>query len=176
MKDLLVFKFKIFMMMNNDVLNSLAKRNGSLKSRLIHDQLRYGNYSFEHSQRQVLTALNQYRKHRSFFKVACEVGLTQKQLMDWYVQGQMGNPNFRGFYLRINEINKSEINKAEIRTEDEAVCESEIDSTQDGEYEISQYGDGWSYKTFIDGEKVFLISDDLESLKRKVRDNHLPLD
>lgn len=158
-------------MNNNDVLNSLQKRNGSLKSQLIHDQLRYGNYSFDYSRKYVLTVLNQYRKHRSFFKVAYEVGLTQKQLMGWYVQGQMGNPEFRGFYLMINEINK-----AEIRTDDEVICESEMDFNQDGEYEISRYGDGWSYKTFIGDDKVFLISDDIESLKRKVKDNHLPLD
>ena len=50
------------------------------------------------------------------------------------------------------------------------------DDSCEGSFEISQYGDGWSYKTFRDGEKIFIISNDLETLKNKVRTKHLPLD
>lgn len=154
------------------VLDNLQKRNNSLKSQLIHNQLKYGVYPFDCSRKYTLIILNEYKKHRSFFKVSSIVGITQNEIMDWYIQGQMGNPRFRGFFLAVNEINKCR-NEG---IDDEQVQESEINIAQDKGHVISEYGDGWSYKAFIDGEKVFIISKDLETLKKKVRDRHLPLD
>ena len=58
--------------------------------------------------------------------------------------------------------------------DDENALESIVHDEKD--YIISQYGDGWSYKTFIDGEKIFLISNDLDNLKKKVKAKRLPLD
>ena len=84
--------------------------------------------------------------------------------MNWYVQGQLGNPKFRGFYLIIRNIN------------DNAKDSSFQISDLDGDYLISEYGDGWSYKTFVNGEKIFLIANELDDLKKKVKAKHLPLD
>ena len=47
---------------------------------------------------------------------------------------------------------------------------------EEKDYIIAQYGDGWSYKTHVDGEKVFIISNELKTLKEKVKAKHLPLD
>jgi hypothetical protein len=154
------------------VLNKLQKRNNFLKSRLIHEQLKSGNYLSEHFKKYQFEVLNEYKTHKSFFKVASIVGLTQKEIMDWYIQGQCGNPKFRGFFLAINDINDG--NAREVEVEPAGV--SDPQQCSDGEYMISQYGDGWSYKTYVNGEKIFIISDELENLKRKVKDRHLPLD
>ena len=153
------------------VFNSLQKRKNSLKFKLMHSKLKHGTYSFDNSRNDVLTVLNHYKKYGSFFKVSSIVGLTQNEIMNWYIQGLFDNPKFRGFYLVINEINKRNAGKID----DEPVRESETNFNQDDEYIISEYGDGWSYKTYVDGEKVFIISNDLENLKRKVKDRHLPI-
>ncbi|WP_296872072.1 hypothetical protein [uncultured Methanobrevibacter sp.] len=153
------------------VFNSLQKRKNSLKFKLMHSKLKHGTYSFDNSRNDVLTVLNHYKKYGSFFKVSSIVGLTQNEIMNWYIQGLFDNPKFRGFSLVINEINKRNAGKID----DEPVRESETNFNQDDEYIISEYGDGWSYKTYVDGEKVFIISNDLENLKRKVKDRHLPI-
>jgi hypothetical protein len=159
-------------MNHNIVLNNLQRRNNSLKSQLIHEQLKSGNYSSENFKKYNLIVIKEYKKHKSFFKVASILGITQKEIMNWYIQGQMGNLKFRSFYLAIKDINTENL---EENTE-EIVQDNEINSNDDGDYVISPYGDGWSYKTYIDGEKVFLISNELETLKKKVRDKHLPID
>ena len=153
------------------VFNSLQKRKNSLKFKLMHSKLKHGTYSFDNSRNDVLTVLNHYKKYGSFFKVSSIVGLTQNEIMNWYIQGLFDNPKFRGFSLVINEINTCNAGKID----DEPVRESETNFNQDDEYIISEYGDGWSYKTYVDGEKVFIISNDLENLKRKVKDRHLPI-
>ena len=153
------------------VFNSLQKRKNSLKFKLMHSKLKHGTYSFDNSRNDVLTVLNHYKKYGSFFKVSSIVGLTQNEIMNWYIQGLFDNHKFRGFSLVINEINKRNAGKID----DEPVRESETNFNQDDEYIISEYGDGWSYKTYVDGEKVFIISNDLENLKRKVKDRHLPI-
>ncbi|WP_405306371.1 hypothetical protein [Methanobrevibacter sp.] len=99
------------------------------------------------------------------------MGISQLEILNWYVQGIMENPKFRGFSLAINEINKNEM-----KFSCEEVVSDEIRLDDEGDYMISEYGDGWSYKTYIDGEKIFIISDDLETLKKKVKDKCLPLD
>lgn len=152
------------------VFDSLQKRKNSLKFKLIHSQLKHGTYSFDNSRKYILTVLNQYSKYGSFFKASSNVGLTQNEIMNWYIQGQLGNPKFRGFFLAINEINKS---NAEIEGES---SKRDTNFNHDDKYIISEYGDGWSYKAFVGGETVFIISNNLENLKRKVKDRNLPLD
>lgn len=76
----------------------------------------------------------------------------------------MGNPLFRGFYLAINDINNNEDNE-KLPPAREKIIQENI--PEEGEYQISRYGDGWSYRTYIDGEKIFIISNELETLKRK---------
>ena len=85
----------------------------------------------------------------------------------------MGNPNFRSFFLAIEGINSN--NDESVGENWDSDCEIDLKDF-DGDYVISQYGDGWSYKTYVDGEKIFIISNELESLKKKVKDKHLPID
>ncbi|MBQ2353037.1 MAG: hypothetical protein II396_01780 [Methanobrevibacter sp.] len=94
------------------------------------------------------------------------VGLDYNVVLNWYVQGLLGNSPFRQFFLAINDIGILDDSESEIKSEVET----------EWEYMISQYGDGWSYKTFIDGEKIFIIANELDDLKRKVKLKHLPLD
>lgn len=160
------------------LLNDLQNRNYLLKSKLIHEQLRHGTYHFGYFKKFALV-IDEYRKHHSFFKVSSVVGISQQELIDWYVQGQLGNPKFRRFYLAIRDIGNGEPIEDPVPDEDskeseESVLETTVDDEK--EYMISRYGDGWSYKTFVDGEKIFLISNDLENLKKKVKAKHLPLD
>ena len=168
-----MIKFKIILMDYENVLNNLQKRSNSLKSQLIHEQLKSGCYLAENFKRYQMDVLKEYKAHKSFFKVASIVGISQKEIMDWYIQGQMGNPNFRGFFLAVNDIN-NEGNQKEAGNEPDA--DIGVPEFGDGEYVISQYGDGWSYKTYVGGEKIFIISNDLDTLKKKVRDRHLPLE
>ena len=86
----------------------------------------------------------------------------------------MGNELFRQFSLEIDRINNIAVPKEEIVEEDTQEIFNE--TLPDGDYTISRYGDGWSYKTFKNGEKIFLISSDLDKLKDKVMSKHLPLD
>ena len=159
------------LMMSEDVLNNLQKRNDLLRLKLIHEQLKFQNYSFHFIKKYSLLLINEYKKHNSLFKSSLVIGLDYNNVLDWYVQGLLGNSQFREFFLAINDIGILEDSKSEIKNdENEAVSELE------GEYVISQYGDGWSYKTFIDGEKIFIIANELDDLKRKVKLKHLPLD
>lgn len=155
------------------VLNNLQKRSNSLRSQLIHEQLKSGSYMSRNFKKYQLVVLEEYKTHKSFFKVASILGISQMEIMDWYIQGQSGNPNFRGFFLAINEIN-GEVNQEEPDAEPVPVINAP--ECDEGEYLISQYGDGWSYKTYVDCEKIFIISNDLDTLKKKVRDKRLPLD
>ena len=163
---------KIMLMNHNDVLDSLLKRSTSLKSRLMHEQLKYGNYSYGCLRKHSQLLLNEYRNENILYKSASRIGMDYSDVLTWYFQGQLGNPVFKGFYQSINRINKNQVSE-DIEIEEDEIPE---DNSIEGEYVISQYGDGWSYKTFIDGEKIFLISDDLKKLKDKVRFKHLPLD
>jgi hypothetical protein len=165
--------------MIDSALKSLEKRNSSLKSRLLHEKLRQGEIPLTYFKKYSLKILNEYKYSGSIFKSSKNVGINPNVVMNWYVQGQLGNPRFRGFYLLIEKIN----NDSEFKINDDfpeadiadSVSE-DIPENVDGDYVISEYGDGWSYKTYVDGEKVFIISEDLETLKGKVRNRHLPLD
>ncbi|MEE1134748.1 MAG: hypothetical protein UHW60_08255, partial [Methanobrevibacter sp.] len=96
----------------------------------------------------------------------------------WYFQGLSGNPNYRDFYLAVRDIGDLSTENFTFEMEDDEIIESApVNSAlEDGEYVISQYGDGWSYKTYVDGEKIFIISTELETLKDKVKDKRLPID
>jgi hypothetical protein len=138
----------------------------------LHEQLKYGNYKFRNFKNESLLVLGAYRKHKSIFKAASNVNIDQNIVMDCYIQGLNGNPKFRGFSLAINEIN----NDNEVNINDEnskAIKNNEINVEG---CKISQYGDGWSYTTYVDGEKIFIISNELDDLKKKVKDQNLPLD
>ena len=169
--DLYVRIFKIMLMMSEDVLNNLQKRNDLLKFKLIHEQLNFQNYSFHFIKKYCLLLINEYKKHNSLFKSSLNVGMDYNTVLDWYVQGLFGNSQFRKFFLAVNDMGIFHDVESEIKNDG---CEdvSELEC----EYVISQYGDGWSYKTFIDGEKIFIIANELDDLKKKVKLKHLPLD
>lgn len=162
--------------MISSALKSLEKRNTSLKSKLLHEKLRHGEVPLTYYKKCSLNVLNEYKSSKSIFRSSRNVGIDPMVVMRWYVQGQLGNPRFRGFYLLIKSINDN----SEFRIEDDSpkydISDENVSDNLGGDYVISEYGDGWSYRTYVDGEKVFIISDDLENLKRKVMDRHLPLD
>ena len=149
-----------------NVLNNLQKINDLLRLKLIHEQLKFQNYSFHFIKKYSLLLINEYKKHNSLFKSSLNVGLDYNVVLNWYVQGLLGNSPFRQFFLAINDIGILDDSESEIKSEGET----------EWEYMISQYGDGWSYKTFINGEKIFIIANELDDLKRKVKLKHLPLD
>lgn len=152
--------------MRNDASNKLLKRNNFLKSKLLHEQVKHGNFPFKYSKKQYLSVIEEYKHTKSLLKSALRLGINPNEVLSWYVQGQLNNPEFRGFYLAINKLN----DECLMKTEDD-----EVKNVQ-GEYIISEYGDGWSYKTFVNGEKIFIISDDLKRLKDKVKSRNLPID
>ena len=159
-----------------DVLNNLQQRNNSLKSILLHEQIRYDNYPFEYFQKYSSMILEEYRKHGSFYKASLNVGIDYGVVINWYVQGKMDDPVFNKFSKSIDNLNGVLIEQDSSNDSNVETQEDSGDNHIDGDYMISQYGDGWSYKTFVDGEKIFIISNDLETLKDKVRNKHLPLD
>ena len=163
-------------MNRTDVLNNLQQRNNSLKSKLLHEQIRYDNYSFKYFQKNASIILNEYRRHKSLYKASLNAGIDYGDVINWYVQGQLDNPIFKEFSTSINELNGRVSKEEESNIEDRKPQEPMADNPLEGDYEISQYGDGWSYKTFRNGEKIFIISNDLETLKKKVKSKHLPLD
>lgn len=159
-------------MNRENALNSLLERSNHLKSKLIKEQLRNNNFYFTYSEKYLSAVLNEYKIHKSIFKAASKLRFDPNMIMDWYIQGLGGNPKFRGFSLVINEIN----NKKKVKIEDNDSQVTENHEIDEGSYKISQYGDGWSYTTYIDGEKIFIISNELDCLKKKVSDKNLPLD
>lgn len=179
---------------NSFVLNNLQERNNLLQSKLIHDQLKYGTYHFGYFKK-YLSVISEYKKLKSFFKVSSVLNISQKEMINWYIEGQMGNTKFRSFYLAIDGINRgiADFDKNDVEVEEETAFEnipdfdgndveveeeilSENIPNEEKDYIISQYGDGWSYKTFIGGEKIFIIANELKTLKEKVKAKHLPLD
>ena len=162
-------------LMDNDILNDLEKRCDVLKSKLIRRQLKCGNYSFTYCDKICQNILSEYIKSGSFFKVAEHLGINLNTIMGWYIQGQTGNPIFQSFYMEINRINR----RIDIDVKPD-ISENKTEPVQQDimqeDYIISEYGDGVSYKTFIDGEKIFIIANTLEELKKKVKNKRLPLD
>lgn len=163
-------------MNHENVLNNLQKRNDGLKSKLLKEQLKYNNYSFEYFKKYSNLIINEYKQDKSLLKAALNIGIDQQDVLNWYIQGQLGNPIFRSFYLTIEKINNNEKPQNPNVEDNEMSQETSAENTLDGEFIISQYGDGWSYKTFINGEKIFIISNNLDDLKKKIKSKHLPLD
>jgi len=159
-------------MNRENVLNSLLERSNHLKSILIREQLKNNNFNFTYSEKYLSAVLNEYKIHKSIFKAASILRFDPNIILDWYIQGLAGNPKFRGFSLAINEINNGQLAQI-VKNEPQIVENPEV---IDGEYIISRYGDGWSYKTYVGGEKIFIISNELDCLKKKVKSKNLPLD
>lgn len=165
--------------MFSSTLKSLEKRGISLKSKLLHEKLRRGEVPLTYYKKCSLNVLNEYRNTGSIFKSSMNIGIDPVVVMKWYIQGQLGNPHFRGFYLIIKNINDNSefmIDEDSLESDIADDVGQSIPNDPEGDYVISEYGDGWSYRTYIGGEKVFIISEDLQTLKRKVRDRNLPLD
>lgn len=165
------------MMEHTDALNILQDRSNLLKSKLVHEQLGCGNYTFGYFEKYSSLILNDYKRTKSLCISALNMGINYSDVLTWYIQGKLGDSHFKQFYLVIDRINMEPAPKENISiSAEEIVDEAPKETLVDGEYVISQYGDGWSYKTFVDCEKVFLISDDLKRLKEKVKAKGLPLD
>ena len=153
--------------MNENALYNLEKRLNFLKSKLRHEQLKYGTYPFNKSKDVLFLVLDAYKTHKSIFKAASSVGVDKDMAMKWFIQGMNGNPGFRDFYLKINEINGFKL-----QSHDDAVAD--VDEIKQ-DYDIFQYGDAWIYTAIVDGEKISIISRNLDSLRQKVKDRNLPL-
>ena len=141
----------------------LEKRNNRLKSLLLHDQLKYGSYSYKHLEDKILLILNEYKINRSITLSAFNSGINPGLAIKWFVEGQKGNPNFKILYSGIKRINNLED------------CEENVDVSDDGNYEIECIDGSWVYTTNVDGKKVSIISSDFDHLKEKVSDKNLPL-
>lgn len=150
-----------------NVLNSLQIRNNSLKSKLRHEQLKHGNYSFKSFDNDQLKVIEAYKTYNSIFRAASIVGIDKDIVMDWFVKGLKGNSNFRNFYLAIHKIDMLAIQKKEIL----ALHNAEI--RNDGYF--SHFENAWIYTAEIDGEKISIISGNLNNLKAKVKSKNLPL-
>ena len=140
-----------------------------LKSKLLHEQLKCGNYSYKFFDGKLSLVLQEYKIHKSITKAAIKIGLNPNVVMKWFIEGQKGNPNFEVFYLgvaRINNLNSEKVVLAE--NED-----SEIVGKKD--YTLESIGGSWVYTTFVDDEKVSIISSDLNHLKEKISNKNLPL-
>ena len=159
-----------------DIYN-LNRKNNQLKSTLRQNQLKHGTYGFQYYKKEMLEVLNAYKTYNSIFKAASSVGVNPNMAMKWYSEGMSGNPSFRGFYLAVNDINGGHERADDTIKKDLGSVETVSENKNfEGDYKISQYGDGWSYTTYADGEKIFIISNELETLKEKVVSRHLPLD
>ncbi|WP_406536313.1 hypothetical protein [Methanobrevibacter sp.] len=146
-----------------NALNRLQERNDNLKSKLLHEQLKYGNYKFRNFRSESLLVLGAYRKYKSIFKAASAVGINRNLVIKWFIQGQFGNPHYRDFYLGIQRINGFE--PIEVPDEVEEVKK---------DYILSEFDDAWTYTTFVDGKKISIISGNLDNLKAKIQAKDLP--
>jgi len=99
--DLYAPKSKILLMNGRNALNSLQIRNNSLKSKLFHEQLKLGQYSFEFQRKYMGLILNEYKKTGSLVKSSEIVGIDYEIVFKWYFQGLSENPNYRNFYLTV---------------------------------------------------------------------------
>lgn len=154
-------------MMSENAFYNLEKRLNFLKSKLRHEQLKYGIYSFNKFKKEVLLVLEAYKTHKSIFKAASSVGVDKNMAMKWFIQGMNGDPQFRDFYLTINKING-------FKPQSQQDIISQVEDIKKA-YDISVFEDAWVYTTHVDGEKVSIISGDLVSLRQRVKSRGLPL-
>ena len=112
-----------------------------------------------------LLVLHAYKNHKSLFKAADSAGVDKNLPVKWFVQGLFGNPQFRGFYLAISRMNGygPQIEVPEV----EEIVKN---------YSISEFDNAWTYTTEVDGNKISLISGNLDSLKELARSKDLPID
>lgn len=150
-----------------NVVNTLQKRNNSLKSKLRHQQLKYGTYSFNKVNKELLLVLDAYKNHKSIFKAASSVGVNKDMAIKCFIQGMDSNSEFRDYYLTINRING-------FVPESHENMHSDVGKTKN-EYNISASGDAWVYTTCVDGENISIISCNLDQLRHKVKSRGLPL-
>ncbi|WP_407455056.1 hypothetical protein [Methanobrevibacter sp.] len=155
------------MMMSENAFYNLEIRLNSLKSKLRHEQLKYGIYSFKKFKNELLLVLNAYKTHKSIFKAASSVGVDKNMAMKWFIQGMNGDSQFRDFYLAINEING-------FKPKSQQDILSQVKDIKKA-YDISVFDDVWVYTTHVDGEKISIISGDLDNLRQKVKSRGLPL-
>ena len=142
-------------------LHDLTRKNNKLKSILRHEQLKHGDFRLMHSRRVMNLALKEYSDNKSLIKSAINLGLGKYDLISAYIEGQIGNPEFRQFYVEINKFNDENF-------------EIKDDSKKD--YTLENDGSCWIYSTEIDGEKVSLISSDYGRLCEKIKERDLPFD
>ena len=152
-------------------LNILEKRNNRLKSLLLHEQLKYGNYSYKHLEEKILLILNEYKNNNSLVKSAKIAGINSDLAVKWFVEGQKGNSNFKILYSGIKRFNGFEFLEEEM----DSLVEDEIDVPLEKDYKIEHIGNSWVYTTDVDGNKLSIISSDLDHLKEKISDKNLPL-
>lgn len=141
----------------------LEKRNNRLKSLLLHDQLKYGSYSYKYLEDKILLILNEYKINKSITLSAFNVGINPGLAIRWFVEGQKGNPNFKILYSGIKRINNPDY------------CEEKVDVIGGSDYEIECIDGSWVYTACVDGKNVSIISSDLEHLKERISSKNLPL-
>lgn len=154
-------------MMSENAFYNLEKRLNSLKSKLRHEQLKYRIYSFNKFKKEVLLVLDAYKTHKSIFKAASSVGVDKNIAMKWFIRGMNGDPQFRDFYLAINKING-------FKPQSQQDIISQVEDIKKT-YDISVFENAWVYTTHVDGEKVSIISGDLDNLRQKVKSRGFPL-
>ena len=145
---------------DNYCLNGLNYKNNRLKSRLRYFQFKNNTFKLNRSRLLMKNILKEYKTTKSLVVSAKNLGLDKCIPIKCYIGGQMGNPEFRKFYLEINRINEKDLtSKTEVIKE----------------YKLEKCDDSWIYTVFIDGTKISLISSDYDRLIEKVRNNGLPL-
>lgn len=159
-------------------LSNLEKRNNGLKSLLLHDQLKHDNYSYKHLENKILLILNEYKINKSLTMAAFNNGINPNLALKWFVEGQKGNSNFEIFYQGIKRINSFGFDWGDLENIDDG---HEIESDRkdlkaaNPNYEIEYIGGSWVYRSYIDGNRISIISSDLKHLKEKVSKRNLPL-
>jgi hypothetical protein len=144
-------------------LNDLEKVSNSLKSRLLHEQLKWNTYNFIHLKKEMLLILKEYGKHNSITKAASDLGIDGRLAVKWYLEGQNGNPHFKAFYLAISKsrsINNFKHDSGET-----------LDLP---DYNVESVGGSWIYTADVDGKKISVISSDYEQLKKRISEKNLP--
>lgn len=139
-------------------LSRLERRNNRLKSKLRHFQLKNNSFTLNYSKKEMADGLNEYKKSGSLVKSALNLGFDKNSLVNSYIEGQRGNPEFREFYIEINKIK-----------------DPNFQIKKENEYSLENEGYSWIYTTKVDGKKVSLISRDFDRLMEKVKDKKLPL-
>ena len=113
---------------------------------MLHDQLKYGSYSYKRLEEKMLLILNEYKINKSITLSAFSSGINPSLAIKWFIEGQKGNPNFKILYFGIKRINNRDY------------CEENADVIEDNDYELECVSGSWVYTTYADGKKVSIIS------------------